>query len=296
MAVESNEPGGNSSLATTRASTIVLTTLALFAFAMNSILCRLALAEKTIDAASFSTIRLVSGALALLLIVVFRSRSRVTERRSSWFPAVCLFLYAIPFSFAYNSLSAGTGALLLFGSVQATMILTALFSGERPHPLEWIGLVIALLGLGYLVSPGFSAPSPSGSALMVLAGIAWGAYSLLGRGVKEPVRATTKSFLYSVPLVLATSLVMLDDLQISAQGAMLASASGAVASAGGYVVWYAALRGLSATRAATVQLSVPVIAAVAGVVFLSEEMSTRLIVSAIIILGGVGLSLMGRQR
>jgi drug/metabolite transporter (DMT)-like permease len=205
-----------------------------------------------------------------------------------------LFLYAIAFSLAYLSLSAGTGALLLFGSVQATMLLVALRAGERPHPWTWVGLGVALAGLCVLVAPGLRAPSPGGAALMIAAGIAWGVYSLRGRGAPDPLAATTDNFVRSVPLVVAAGLAawaVHGPHHVSPRGVLLALISGAVTSGVGYVVWYAALRGLTATRAATVQLAVPVLAAVAGVVLLSEAVTVRLVASAALILGGIAVAL-----
>jgi drug/metabolite transporter (DMT)-like permease len=276
-----------------RCWTPLLTALALVAFAANSVLCRLALGQATVDAASFSAIRLVSGAAALLLITALFRGASASQQRGSWTSATMLVLYAVAFSFAYVSLTAGTGALILFAAVQTTMVLAALRSGERPRLFEWVGLVIALAGLVYLVFPGLSAPSPRGSALMAVAGISWGVYTLRGRSAVDPVAATTDNFVRSVPLVLGLGLIMLRDVQVSPQGALLAVVSGSLASGVGYVIWYAALRGLTATRAAAVQLPVPALAAVGGVIFLSEEMSIRLFVSTVAILGGLGLVLVG---
>ncbi len=278
--------------------TTLCTGFALAAFAANSVICRLALGEATIDAASFSTIRLVSGAATLLLIAALvKKRSPCPwGPRGNWVSATMLFLYAVAFSFAYVSLSTGTGALILFGAVQATMILAALGSGERPHIPGWVGLFLALVGLVYLVFPGLTAPSPTGSVLMAVAGIAWGVYSLRGRGAADPLVDTTNNFVRSLPLVLVVSLSMLQDIQVSAKGVLLAVLSGAMASGVGYVVWYAALRGLTATRAAAVQLCVPVLAALGGVIFLSEDISMRLLLSAIMVLGGVGLAVVGREH
>jgi drug/metabolite transporter (DMT)-like permease len=277
--------------------TFLYTGLALIAFAMNSVLCRLALGGATIDAASFSTIRLLSGAVALLLITaVFRKGKRSNRLGGNWASAALLFLYAIAFSFAYISLSAGTGALILFGSVQATMIIAALLSGERPHLLEWAGLFVAIGGLVYLVSPGLTAPPLLRSILMAIAGISWGFYSLRGRGTRDPLAETANNFIRSLPFVIAVSLVTLAHLHISARGVLYAVLSGALASGVGYVIWYAALKGLTATRAATVQLTVPVLAALGGVVLLSEKVSLRLLLAAILILGGIGLALLGRQH
>ncbi len=278
-----------------RVRTVVWTAAALVAFAANSVLTRVALGQGTIDAASFSTIRLVSGAATLSLILALSGRRGGADTHGSWLSAAMLFLYAIAFSFAYLSLSTGTGALILFGTVQATMILSALWSGERPSLPEWAGLIIALTGLVYLVFPGLTAPSPTGSALMAVAGLSWGVYSLRGRGTADPLADTTFNFVRSVPLVVAVSLLTLRGLELSSKGAWLACLSGSLASGVGYVVWYAALRGMTRAQAATVQLSVPVLAAGGGVVFLSEVISARLLLSTVLILGGVGLALAGRR-
>lgn len=275
--------------------TILFTGLALVAFAANSVLCRLALGAATIDAASFSTIRLASGAFTLLAVMMLFKEKHSFMQPGRWVSAVFLFAYAVPFSFAYINLSAGTGALILFGAVQATMIFAALRTGERPHRLEWLGLILAVGGLVYLVSPGLAAPPPTSSILMTIAGIAWGIYSLRGRGAVSPLADTTRNFIHSVPAAVGVNLVMLRHLHVTEEGAFLAVLSGALASGMGYVVWYAAIRGLTAMRAATVQLAVPVLAAAGGVVFLSEQISLRLVLSAIVILGGVGLALAGRQ-
>lgn len=279
----------------TQAGTIACTALALVAFAANSILCRRALGAGAIDAATFSTLRLASGAAALLLFSALR-RSAGAPAGGSWTSAALLFLYAVPFSFAYLSLGAGTGALVLFGSVQATMIVAAIRSGERPHPLQWIGLGLALGGLAYLVSPGLRAPSATGSSLMAIAGISWGIYSLRGRGTSDPLFDTAGNFARAVPAALLVSLVCLRQARVTPAGALLAIASGVLASGGGYVLWYAALTGLTATRAAFVQLPVPVLTAFAGVLLLGEVVSLRLALASILILGGVALALLGRER
>jgi len=276
--------------------TALLTTLTMIAFASNSLLNRLALGQSTIDAASYTTIRLISGAVMLLAIAALQRKNEQSILRGSWISAAFLFLYAITFSFAYLSLTAGTGALILFGSVQVTMIIAALRGGERPHFLEWIGLFLALGGLVYLVFPGLAAPSLAGSILMMIAGIAWGFYSICGRGSQNPLADTAGNFIYAVPMVLSIRLLTLNNVHISANGVWLAALSGAVASGVGYVIWYAALRGLTTTRAAIVQLSVPVIAAWGGVVILSEVVSTRLFVAGLLILGGIALAVLGRVK
>lgn len=276
--------------------TFLLTTLAMIAFASNSLLNRLALGQNTIDATSYTTIRLISGALMLFIIASLQRKANTPVLSGSWFSAVFLFLYAITFSFAYRNLSTGTGALILFGSVQVTMIVVALRSGERPRVMEWLGLILALGGLVYLVFPGLTAPSPLGSALMTVAGISWGFYTLRGRGSQNPLGDTAGNFLYAVLMVAVVLLFSLKNVSISPNGVMYASLSGALASGVGYVIWYAALRGLSTTRAATVQLSVPVIAAWSGVVFLAEHVSARLVFAGILILGGIALSLSSRAK
>jgi drug/metabolite transporter (DMT)-like permease len=271
------------------------TALALVAFAANSVLCRVALSNASIDAASFSTIRLSAGAVTLLLISSLRSRAP-TSITGSWLSAWMLFLYAVPFSFAYIRLSTGTGALILFGCVQLTMMSVALWSGERPHPLQWVGLATALGGLVYLVLPGIEAPSLVGAVLMAVAGFSWGVYSLRGRNAVSPLAQTTSNFVRSIPFVAAVSLATIPSFHIETRGVVLAIASGALASGVGYVVWYEALRGLTSTRAAVVQLLVPILAALGGVLFLAEAISSRLVLSGVLVLGGIGLALVGRER
>jgi drug/metabolite transporter (DMT)-like permease len=278
-----------------RARTIACTVFALTAFAANSLLCRQALRPNAIDPASFSTIRLVSGAATLSILAALTRRGSF-QLGGTWGSAAMLFLYAIPFSFAYVSLGAGTGALILFGAVQGTMLLAALASGEWPHLLQWTGLLLALAGLVYLVLPGITAPAPAGSALMAVAGIAWGIYSVRGRGAADPLGETAGNFARAVPLVLIVGLWETRQLHATSTGALLAVVSGALASGVGYVAWYAALTGLSATRAASVQLAVPLLAAAGGVAFLSERITLRLVVAAVLILGGVALALAGRER
>ena len=266
----------------------------MIAFAANSILCRMALGDNAIDAASFTTVRVVSGAVTLGLIILLRS-GRFSEK-PDWRSVAALFGYMIFFSFAYLTLSAGTGALVLFGAVQITMFIVALQSGETFSGLSWFGLVVAFAGLVYLVSPGVTAPDPLGAVLMAVAGIAWGAYSLFGRSAAKPTEATALNFIWSVPLVLITSVFFRGDVQLSMEGIVLAIASGTLASGLGYAIWYAALKGLKATSAATVQLSVPVIAAIAGVILLFEDVTLRLVVASMATLGGVAIVLSQRQK
>jgi len=269
------------------ASTILLTTAAMVCFAGNSLLCRLALKTTAIDAASFTAIRMVSGALALWAIVALRDGA--TGVRGSWTSALALFAYAAAFSYAYLALTAGTGALILFGSVQATMIGYGLWRGERLRAVQAAGLALALGGLAGLLLPGLSAPPVTGAALMVAAGIAWGVYSLRGRGAGDATQVTAGNFIRTVPFALTLTIAMLPWARIDAAGVAYAVASGALASGVGYAIWYTALRGLTATSAATVQLSVPLIAAVGGILLLSEALTLRLVLASIAILGGIAI-------
>lgn len=280
----------------TTSVTAIATALTMVAFASNSILCRLALGAGSIDPVGFTTIRLVSGAITLLAIARLGGRRRTADNRGSWTSGFALFAYATGFSLAYVRLDAGVGALILFGSVQLTMLVRAVVTGERPNVVQWTGLGAAIGGLVYLVFPGLTAPPPLAAAFMLAAGVAWGVYSLRGRGALDPVVATTDNFVRAVPMALAVAVVGAARLEMSRRGVALAIASGAIASGIGYVLWYFALRGLSATRAASVQLTVPVIAACGGVVLLSETISVRLALASVLILGGVGASLVGRMR
>jgi drug/metabolite transporter (DMT)-like permease len=273
--------------------TALLTALAMLAFAANALFCRMALGSGLIDAASFAGVRVISGAVTLGLILALRPR-RATRGTFDWRQATMLSAYMVFFAFAYLSLSVGTGALILFGAVQITMFVSGIRAGEYFSPLSWAGLLVAAAGLIYLVWPGVTAPDPLGAVLMAVAGIAWGFYSLLGRGVADPIGATTWNFVYSVPIVLVASLPFQHELAISVQGVALAVASGAIASGCGYAIWYTALRGLTATRAAAVQLSVPVIAALAGVALIAEDVTLRLIVATVATLGGVAIVLAQR--
>ncbi len=275
--------------------TAMLTTLALAAFAGNSLLCRAALRDTAIDAASFTAIRLGSGALALWLIVRASTRLRDASGGGSWASALALFGYAIAFSLAYLSLTAATGALLLFGAVQVTMIAVGLARGERLRPLQWAGFVLAFGGLIGLLLPGLSAPPLAGAVLMIAAGVAWGVYSLRGRGAGDPTRVTAGNFLRAAPLGLAAALVALPWLTLDVAGVSYAVASGALTSGVGYAVWYAALKGLRATSAATVQLSVPVITALAAVLLLAEPITLRLLLASAAVLGGIALVVVVRR-
>lgn len=272
----------------------VLTSLAMIAFACNSLLCRLALKHTPIDPASFTTIRLVSGA-AVLWLVVRMHRGSYTGC-GNWQSALALFAYAAGFSFAYVSLPASMGALLLFGAVQATMIGHAIWSGERMRRLQLVGLGIALGGLVGLLSPGLSAPPLLGSLLMLSAGVAWGIYSLRGKGMGDPIRVTAGNFLRAALITAVLSVFMFRNATLDSAGAWYAILSGALASGLGYAIWYTALPALKATNAATVQLSVPVLAALGGIAFLGEAVTLRLVLASVAILGGIALIIMEKQR
>lgn len=268
-----------------------LTGLALLAFAGNSLLCRAALRDTAIDPASFTLLRIVSGALVLALLVGLRTPAQL--RAGSWMSAAALFAYAITFSYAYIGLSAGTGALILFGAVQASMLGWALLRGERFGAVQSLGFVLAIAGLIGLLLPGLSAPPIGAALLMLLAGVAWGVYSLRGRGAGDPTAVTAGNFLRAVPMavaVLAVAVLLAPAaVQIDLSGSLYAVASGALTSGLGYAIWYRALPLLRASTAATVQLSVPVITAVAGVILLSEPVSLRLVLASVAVLGGVAL-------
>ena len=272
---------------------IILTSLAMIAFAGNSLLCRAALKHTSIDAASFTTIRLLSGAVMLWLVARMRRGTRTG--RGNWLSALALFVYAAGFSFAYVSLPAASGALLLFGAVQVTMIGHGIWAGERLVRLQLVGLLLALGGLVGLLLPGLSAPPLFGSVLMLGAGVAWGVYSLRGKGAGDPTRVTAGNFLRAVPIAAALSVFMLNRGSLDTAGLGYAVASGAVASGIGYAIWYTALPALKATHAATVQLSVPVIAALGGIVFLGESMTLRLVFASVAILGGIALVILEKQ-
>ncbi|MDB6060214.1 MAG: yijE 1 [Verrucomicrobiaceae bacterium] len=271
----------------TRSRIIIFTCLAMLAFASNSLLCRLALKHTAIDAASFTAIRLVSGAATLFILARLRNNNALG--RGNWWSALSLFIYAAGFSFAYVNLPAATGALLLFGSVQATMIGHGLYVGERFSRLQIIGLALACCGLISLLLPGLSAPPLRGSLLMLSAGLAWGIYSLRGKKSGDPIQVNAGNFLRAVPIAIVLSLLTLSTASFDMAGIGFAIVSGAIASGIGYAVWYAALPALKATHAAIVQLSVPIIAAGGGVIFLSEPMTMRLVLASVAVLGGIAL-------
>ena len=273
---------------------VTLTSLAMIAFAGNSLLCRLALKNTAIDAASFTTIRIVSGAAMLWLLAILRARN--ARIGGSWISALALFAYAAAFSFAYLSLPAATGALLLFGAVQATMILRGLWGGERLHGLQIVGFMGACGGLIALLLPGLSAPPLVGSSLMICAGIAWGVYSLRGRGAGDPLVVTAGNFVRATPMALLLGVALLHNVSLDRAGIGYAVASGAIASGMGYAIWYTALPALKATNAAVVQLSVPVIAAIGGILLLGEPVTNRLIWASLAILGGIALVIANARK
>ena len=292
---------------------VLYTTFALVAFAFNSILCRLALRGEEADAAGFTAVRLVSGAIMLVLIGLLVSRVRsphvsksssedevaLTHVRAtdygSWPSAFFLFAYAICFSFAYLGLTAGTGALILFGSVQMTMIAVAIIKGERPPALEWLGLIIAVGGLVYLLFPGLESPSLYSSLLMAAAGASWGFYTLRGKSSGDPLADTTGNFVRSLPMIAIVAVIFISQLHLSNRGIMFAVLSGAVTSGVGYTIWYAALKHHTAIRAAILQLPVPLLTALGGIALLGESASIRLFVASALILGGIGLTIFGRK-
>ena len=271
-----------------------LTALAMAAFAANSLLCRAALAGGHADAATFTVLRLAGGALVLGLLA--RARG-VPAAGPGWGAAGALLVYALGFSLAYLRIPAGVGALLLFAAVQLTMIGAGLRAGERPRRLEWAGLALSLAGLAVLARPGLARPDPGGALLMLGAGAAWGLYSLRGRRGGDAVAVNAASFARATPLALAASALALalGATRLDPRGALLALASGGLASGLGYALWYAALPGLSAARAAIVQLSVPPLAAAGGVILLGEAFSPRLLLASLLILGGIALAVLGHR-
>ncbi len=273
---------------------LLLAALAMLAFAGNSLLCRLALKSSSIDAASFTSVRLLSGAVVLALIV--RLRSGAFSQSGDWPSAWALFVYAAGFSAAYLQLNTATGALLLFGAVQLTMIAVGLWRGERLQALQWTGLAGACVGLVEMLLPGLASPPWRGSLLMVCAGVAWGVYSLRGRGKGDATAVTAGNFWRAALLALLLSLVTLGSAHVEPIGLLYAVASGALASGLGYSIWYTALRGLSPTTAASIQLTVPALAALGAVAFLGEPVTLRLSVTSVVILGGVALVIWGKAR
>lgn len=268
-------------------SRFLLTVLSLIAFAGNSVLCKIALGESKIDPASFTFVRLASAAITLgILIFIFRRKEWHTDK-PEWKSIALLFGYALPFSYAYVYLDTGTGALILFGAVQTAMFLGAIISGESPSKLEWLGFGVAFLGFVYLVGPGLQAPPWQGAILMSISGFAWGGYSLLGKSCSDPLVRTARNFIYSAPIVLIVGFLMLKELWVTDLGVFYAVLSGVLASGLGYTIWYLVLPFLRSSQAATVQLFVPILAAIGGILFMGEILTLRLGVSSLIILGGI---------
>lgn len=270
----------------------VLASVALCSFAANSLLCRIALREGLIDPASFTMVRLASGAVLLVMV----GGKRAWWREGTWTSGLMLCLYAVAFSFAYLGMGAGVGALLLFSSVQATMIGVGLATSDHPTTMEWLGMSLGFGGLVYLLLPGATAPPLWAACLMILAGAAWGVYSLRGKGESDPAAATAGNFLRACPIAVALGLAFLARSRVSPTGVSLAVVSGAVTSGLGYVAWYAAVKHLTTVKAAILQLSVPVLTAVGAVLFLAETLSPRLVLSGILVLGGVALAVAGKAR
>jgi drug/metabolite transporter (DMT)-like permease len=270
-----------------------LTLLAMIAFASNSLLCRAALKHTSIDAATFTFVRIFSGAAVLWVLIKMR---KVTSKESgNWWSGLALFVYAAAFSFAYVDLAAGTGALLLFGAVQATMILWGFGKGERLDAIQIVGLLLAAAGLVVLLFPGLAAPPIGGSILMLAAGLAWGIYSVRGKSSRDAIAATAGNFLRAVPFAALVSVLMLPKMHLDSLGITYAVISGAITSGLGYVIWYAALAGLKAASAATVQLSVPVLAATGGILLLGEPITLRYAIASIAVLGGIFLVIIERR-
>jgi drug/metabolite transporter (DMT)-like permease len=279
----------------TRFKIVILTTLALIAFAANSVLGRLALGSNTIDAASFTIFRLLSGSIVLMAILGLQTSKKRSASKGSWAASFMLFAYAATFSFAYYFLDTGTGALILFGAVQITMILLSLLSGTRLQKNEWLGVGIAFSGFVYLILPGVSTPSTTGFILMTVSGIAWGIYTLKGRTSKNPLSDTAYNFLRTTPMIALLALATFPQAHYSTEGLLLAIVSGGLTSGMGYTIWYVALGGLSATQAAVLQLLVPIIAALGGIIFVFEPVTLRLMISAALVLGGILIVVLGRR-
>ncbi len=275
--------------------TSLLTLLALIAFAGNSIICRMALKETDIGPALFTILRLLSGALVLMLIVLTRAKSKKTISKGSWISAIMLFIYAAAFSFAYVSLETGTGALILFAVVQITMISHSLLSGNKMTRLEYFGVILALCGFLYLMLPGATTPSISGFILMCLSGIGWGLYSIRGKSAKNPLQDTAYNFLRSLPFLILLLFFLIQESAFPVKGVALAIFSGVITSGLGYSIWYAALKGLSTLQASVVQLLVPVLAALGGVILLNERLNFQLFLSALLILGGIFLLMISKN-
>lgn len=283
---------------------LFLTAFALVAFAANSVICRYALADNSIDAASFTSLRLASGALVLLVLIGLFSRQTLSTQKQekpscspsgNWFAAAMLFTYAAAFSYGYTLLDTATGALVLIGATQITMISVSIFRDQPLHWLEWLGTLITLGGFLYFVSPGLSAPSPIGFAIMAISGIAWAFYTLSGQGSKTPLQDTTRNFVRTLPMIAVLTLLTFQHFHISMQGAMLALISGGITSAIGYVAWYKVLKHYSVIQAAVMQISLPILAAVGGLVLIAEPLTPRLLIAATFVLGGILIVIWGKK-
>lgn len=275
----------------------LLTTITMIAFGANSIFGRVALEGDAIDPSNYTFIRLLSGAIMLAILVGLSSGASLQNlKRGNLASAFCLFAYAAAFSFSYVNIETGVGALILFACVQATMIGWSLFKGDRPSLFEWLGIIVAFGAFVWLVSPGLEAPDPLAAALMAISGIAWGAYSLRGKSASDPLKATAGNFILSVPMGLALLLFSLSNSQLSGYGVVLAIASGAITSGMGYALWYRVLPQLTATRASIVQLTVPVVAGIGGLLFLSEPLTFRFVLASALILGGVAISILLKAK
>lgn len=275
--------------------TVIFTTIALIAFAGNSVLCRKALGEDKIDASGFTIIRLLSGAIFLMIILNFSNQNEKPKTKGNWYSSFILFIYATAFSFAYITLDTGTGALIAFGAVQITIIVLSVISGDKLKWSEALGTLIAFIGFGYLVSPGVNSPSLSGFILMSIAGIAWGIYTIKGQESKNPLRDTSFNFLRTIPFLLILMIFAIRETNYSLEGILLAVISGGITSGIGYTIWYMALLGLTKVQSAVVQLFVPVIAAFGGVLFVSEIITLRLTLSSLLVLGGILIVVLGKN-
>ena len=274
----------------------LLTFIALCAFSANSIICRLALGGQSIDATSFTFIRLFSGAVILLFLVLMTNKGKKLTSKGTWAGGITLFIYAAAFSFAYITLDTATGALILFGAVQLSMLLISYVRGSRFYLAEWLGIVVSFAGFSYLVWPLVALPSFTGALLMSVSGISWGVYTLIGRSSKQPLVDTCFNFVRSLPFVFILLVFTYQQLDWSNTGIILAIVSGAVTSGIGYAVWYFVLPSLAPTQAAVLQLTVPIIAALGGVVFVSEPITLRLIAASLFVLGGIALVIFAKQR
>ncbi len=274
---------------------ITLITIALLAFAGNSVLCRLALGDQVVDAASFTSIRLLSGAIFLFALVRFKEKKSVSMKGGNWLSAISLFLYAATFSYAYISLDTGTGALILFGFVQLTMIAYTFMQGKKLANVEWFGLFIAFSGLLVLLLPGASAPSLTGFILMAISGVAWGIYTIKGKGSETPLLDTATNFLKTLPFIILLTLITFYNSELSTRGIILAATSGAITSGLGYAIWYAVLKNITVIQAAISQLLVPIIASIAGVLFTNETITTKLLIASLLILGGILVLTLGKH-